>query len=73
MVMSRQSVNLTIVFLGRLRLSGKPVHILSLATENNPFLNQGKGENDCRKYFTINPHERMGPDWDVTQTPVSVI
>ena len=24
-----------------------------------PFLNQRKGENDCRKYFTIYLHERM--------------
>ena len=26
-----------------------------------PFLNQRKGENDCRKYFTINLHGRMLP------------
>ena len=26
-----------------------------------PFLNQWKGENDHRKYFMINPHERMLP------------
>ena len=26
-----------------------------------PFLNQRKGENDRRKYFTINLHERMLP------------
>ena len=31
------------------------VHILS------PFLNQRKGENDRRKYFMINLHERMLP------------
>ena len=28
-----------------------------------PFLNQQKGENDCRKYFMINLHERMLPTW----------
>ena len=27
-----------------------------------PFLNQQKGENDRRKYFIINLHERMLPD-----------
>ena len=27
-----------------------------------PFLNQWKGENNCRKYFMINLHERMVPD-----------
>ena len=26
-----------------------------------PFLNQRKGENDCRKYFMIKSHERMMP------------
>ena len=28
-----------------------------------PFLNQRKGENDRRKYFMINLHERMLPTW----------
>ena len=36
------------------------VHILSPETDLL-FLNQQKGENDCRKYFTINLHERMIP------------
>ena len=35
------------------------VHILSPETDN--FLNQQKGENDRRKYFMINLHERMLP------------
>ena len=36
------------------------VHILSPETDNCP-LNQRKGENDHRKYFMINLHERMLP------------
>ena len=27
-----------------------------------PFLNQQKGENDCRKHFIVNLHKRMLPD-----------
>ena len=37
------------------------MHILSPETDNCPILNQQKGENDCRKYFMINLHERMLP------------
>ena len=47
------SIYLTTLLLGRLS---------PLSFTRNwqlPFLNQRKGENDCRKYFTIYQHERM--------------
>ena len=56
---------LTTLLLGKLSpLSGLPV--LSHSFTRNwqmPFLNQRKGENDHRKYFMINLHERMLPAW----------
>ena len=36
-----------------------------------PFLNQRKEENDIRKYFMINFHERMGPSWDRTGSAIA--
>ena len=58
-----RSVYLTTRLLGRLSpLSGWPV--LCTFFRRNwqlPFLNQQKGENDCRKYFMINLHKRMLP------------
>ena len=38
------------------------VHTLSLVTDNIPFLNHRKKENDDRKYFMFNLHESIGPD-----------
>ena len=38
-----------------------PVNPLEFSSYKLPFLNQRKGENDRRKYFTINLHERMLP------------
>ena len=37
------------------------MYILLLETDNCPSLNKRKGENDHRKYFMINLHERMLP------------
>ena len=45
------------------------MHILSLVTDNEPFLNQRKEENDCRNYFMINLDESMGPGQD--RSPVT--
>ena len=58
-----QSVYLTTLLLGRLSpLSSKPVLCAFIARNwQLPFLNQRKGENDSRKYFMINLHERMLP------------
>ena len=60
--MSSRSVYLTTLFLGQISLlSGWAVFVLSLSFARNwqmPFLNQRKGENDCRKYFMINLHEK---------------
>ena len=57
------SVYLTTLLLGRLSpLSGKPVLCTFIRQKRQlPFLNQQKGENDRRKYFMINLHERMLP------------
>ena len=50
-------VYLTTLLTGRLSpLCGYPVFVHILLPETD---NQRKGENDCRKYFTINLHERM--------------
>ena len=62
--MSSQSGYLITLFLGRLSpLSSLPVFVKIRLQKNNhsllPFLNQLKRENDHRKYFTINLHERM--------------
>ena len=58
-----RSVYLTTRLLGRLSpLSGYQYCAHSFARNwQLPFLNQRKGENDRRKYFTINLHERMLP------------
>ena len=45
------------------------VHILSIGTDEQPFLNQRKEENDLRKYLMINGQECMGPGQDQTQDP----
>ena len=56
-----RSVYLTTHILGRLSpLSGSPV-LCTFFRQKLPFLNQRKGENDRRKYFMINLHERMLP------------
>ena len=39
------------------------VHILFARNWKLPFLNQWKGQNDRRKYFVINLHEKMLPAW----------
>ena len=58
-----RSVYLTTRLLGRLSpLSGNQYCAHSFARNwQLPFLNQRKGENDHRKYFMINLHERMLP------------
>ena len=58
-----RSVYLTTRLLGRLStLSSNQYCAHSFARNwQLPFLNQRKGENDCRKYFTINLHKRMLP------------
>ena len=55
------SVYLTSLLLGRLiPLSGLYImHIFFARNWQLPFLNQRKGENDRRKYFMINLHERI--------------
>ena len=39
------------------------MHIFFARNWQMPFLHQRKGENDRRKYFMINLHERMLPTW----------
>ena len=58
-----RSIYLTTRLLGRLSpLSVSQYCAHSFARNwQLPFLNQRKGENDRRKYFTINLHERMLP------------
>ena len=67
-----RSVNLTTLFLGRL----KPTKWLTVLSAHSfasnwqpPFLNQRKGENDHRKDFMINLNERMLPDRSLELTP----
>ena len=63
MVMSRQSVHLSTLFLGKLDISSYNhyfVHILSLVTVNSQILNQWKEEYDRINYFMINVQESMG-------------
>ena len=49
------------------------VHILSLVTDNKPFLHQRKEENDHRNYFMINLYESMGLGCDRTRDPGSAV
>ena len=61
-VMSRRSVNIIKLFLGKRTLSSLRVlnaHTLACA-QQHPLLNQWKEENDHRKYFMINSHETWG-------------
>ena len=70
MVISRCSVNQATLFLGKLRLSSKPVLCAhTLAYNWQPFMYQQKKGYDRRKYFTINLHKSMGPVWDQTYDP----
>ena len=60
--MSSRTVYLTTLFLGKLspRSGYTSAHAHSFARNwQLPFLNQWKGENERRKYFLINLHERM--------------
>ena len=67
MVMSRWSVNLTTLSLGKHRLIVyKRLTSTSLVTDKKPFLNQWKEENDRRKYFMKYLHEIMGMGRDRT-------
>ena len=59
-------------FLGKLEQAVNQyfVHILSLATDNNPsWMIQRKGGEWLRNYFMINLHESMGPGRDPTCDP----
>ena len=59
-----RSVYLTTHLLGRLsHVSGQPVLCTFFRQKLTTalLLNQGKGEDDRRKYFMINLHERMLP------------
>ena len=58
-----QSVYLTTLLLGRLSRPVVNQYCAHSFARNwqMPFLNKRKGENDCRKYFMINPHQRMLP------------
>ena len=80
MVMSRQPVHLTTLFiLGKLEEAVHQyfAHILSLVTDKIPSGISGREENGGRNYFMINLHESMGPGWNQTrdtwicsQTPI---
>ena len=57
-------VYLTTHLLGRLSpLSGKPVLCTFFHQKLTTALLESAGENDRRKYFMINLHERMLPTW----------
>ena len=75
MVMLGRSVHLTTLFLGKLDQAVYQyfVQILSVVTDNNPYLISRREENSRRNYFMINLQESMGPCQDRTRDPGSAV